>query len=113
MEGIPIGDGARDPASGRFRLGNAGGPGNPHAAQVARLRAAMLAAVTPDDVADLVRTLLELAKGGNVAAIRELLDRVLGKSEAIDLVVRVEALEGAREPIPHDADPRGELDRAG
>jgi hypothetical protein len=72
----------------------------------------MLAAVTPDDVADLVRTLLGLAKGGNVAAIREVLDRVLGKSESIDLLVRVEALEDTREPASGGDGLRPEFDRA-
>ncbi|MFN0012096.1 MAG: hypothetical protein ACKVS8_10685 [Phycisphaerales bacterium] len=79
--------------SGRFAPGNTGGPGNPHAASVARLRAAMLGAVEAGDVADVVKALVALAKGGNVAAAREVLDRTLGKAEALDLLARLEALE--------------------
>ena len=43
---------------GRFTKGNPGGPGNPMGKQVAALRAAMLAAVTPEDMLALVRTLV-------------------------------------------------------
>lgn len=64
---------------GRFAAGNAGGPGNPHAARVAQLRATLLAAVTDDDIRAIVATLVAQAKGGDLAAIRELLDRLLGK----------------------------------
>jgi hypothetical protein len=39
----------------------------------------MLEAVTDDDLRDIIRTLVEQAKGGNVPAAREVLDRLLGK----------------------------------
>jgi len=41
-------------AAGRFVEGNVGGPGNPHAKEVARLRSAMLNAVTVDDLRAIV-----------------------------------------------------------
>jgi len=66
---------------GRFIVGNKGGPGNPHAKQVALLRGALLSAVTPEDLHDVIRVLIEKALSGNVSAIKELLDRLYGKSK--------------------------------
>lgn len=65
---------------GRFAKGNPGGPGNPHAAQTARIRAAMLAAITPEDVQAIVRALIERARAGDVHAAREVFDRCVGKA---------------------------------
>ena len=70
--------------NGRFAAGNTLGRGNPHAAQVARLRSAMLSAVSEDDVTAVVGKLVELAKGGDVPAIKLLFDRVLGKVVAVE-----------------------------
>jgi hypothetical protein len=63
--------------------------------QVGRLRSAMLDAVTPDDMDAVLRKLVELAKAGNVPAMRELLDRTLGKPLEADLLERIEAVERA------------------
>ena len=79
---------------GRFTKGNPGGPGNPHAAQVAQLRSALLDAVTTEDVQAVARRMVEEAKAGNVQAGRELLDRVLGKahqSQSTDIAATVTA----------------------
>jgi len=76
-------NGDRD-ASGRFTAGNRGGPGNPHARRVAEFRSAMLAAVTPEDVKAIVRALVVAAIAGNVAAARELLERVCGRVPEVD-----------------------------
>ncbi len=70
--------------NGRFSVGNQLGRGNPHAAQVARLRSVMLAAVSEDDLRTVVATLVEKAKGGDVGAIKLLFDRTLGKVVAIE-----------------------------
>ena len=67
-------------ASGQFAKGNAGGPGNPHAKRVAELRAALLEAVTVEDIRAVVRSLVGQAREGDIPAARELLNRVLGKS---------------------------------
>jgi len=64
---------------GKFAVGNPGGPGNPHFRKVAKLRRAMFAAVTPDDIKAAVAKLVEKALEGDVVAIRELLDRCVGK----------------------------------
>lgn len=71
---------------GKFAAGNPGGPGNPHAGQVARLRAVMLEAVTPDEMRSVVGKLIELAKGGDLKAIDLLLTRTLGKADSGPLV---------------------------
>jgi len=68
--------------AGRFAAGNPGGPGNPHARRVATLRALLFEAVTDDDLRAVVGKLIEQAKGGDLAAIREPLDRTLGKAPA-------------------------------
>lgn len=78
---------------GRFATGNTGGPGNPHAAQVAKLRAALLESVTDEDVRGVVAALVKAAKGGNVSAARELLERLLGKPVEFDILERLDALE--------------------
>ena len=89
----PNGDNRRD-QQGRFAAGNPGGPGNPHAAQVGRLRSALLNAVTEEDMRAVVSTLVDQAKAGSVASARVLFDRVLGKPIEADLIARIEALEG-------------------
>jgi hypothetical protein len=84
---------------GRFAAGNSGGPGNPHAQHVGRLRSALLSAITPQDMEAIVARLVELAKAGEMPAIRELLDRVLGKPVEADLIERLEALEAVAKGI--------------
>jgi hypothetical protein len=94
----PSGDGGHDPVTGRFQPGNPGGRGNPFAKRVAALRSALLDAVTPEDIAAAVRALIDRAKAGDVAAIRELLDRCIGKPQETDLFERIEALEASLQP---------------
>jgi hypothetical protein len=91
MDRIPSTNG-RD-GGGRFAPGNAGGPGNPHAAKVARLRAALLDAVTPEHIERIAAALVREAEAGNVAAAREVLQRCLGEPSAIDTLARIEQLE--------------------
>lgn len=52
--------GNRD-AGGRFAKGNSGGPGNPYARRVARLRSLMLEAVSDDDLKAIVAALVQQA----------------------------------------------------
>ena len=86
-------DDNRDPHSGRFLRGCAGGPGNPFAKRVAALREALLAEVSPEDLRAIVRVLVDQAKAGDVAATREVLLRTLGRPVEADLLERLEALE--------------------
>src|SRR5687768_12574023 len=80
-------------AGGRFAKGNHGGPGNPHARRVARLRSALFKSVQPTDLRQVVAALLAQAKAGDVASIKELMQRLLGPPEAADLLERLDALK--------------------
>jgi len=86
------GNGDRGP-DGRFRPGNKAARGNPHAVAVARLRSALLSAVTVADITEIVRVLVARARQGDVVAIKELLNRVLGPPVEHDLIQRIERLE--------------------
>ena len=89
---VPNGDGARGP-DGRFGPGNRAARGNPHARRVARLRTALLRAVTPQDIKEVAVTLVAKAKDGDVAAVRELLQRLLGPPVGLDVLERLDAME--------------------
>ncbi len=64
---------------GHFRAGNRGGPGNPFARQIARLRQALLNAVSEADLLEVIEMLKRKAKEGDVAAARLLLSYTIGK----------------------------------
>src|ERR1700676_2485791 len=81
---------------GRFTKGNPGGHGNPFARQVAALRSALLAAVTPDDIAAVARALLTKAKEGDAPAARLLLAYSLGKPAPVPEPDRLDHDEWAR-----------------
>jgi len=85
----PNGSNGRDSA-GKFLPGNGGGPGNPHAGRVAKLRSALMKAVSEKDVRDVAKALVTAAKDGDVQAAKLLFDRVIGKF-ADDSPAEVEA----------------------
>jgi hypothetical protein len=64
---------------GQFAKGNPGGPGNPYARRTAALRSALLDAVTEADIRAVAKALVKRARDGEVPAVRELLDRLLGR----------------------------------
>lgn len=104
----PSANGQNDRASsGQFAAGNPGGPGNPHAAKVGKLRSALLAVVTADDVQAIVEKLVELAKSGNLAAAKLLIDRAVGKFA--DQVVLRKKLVPRTPPLAADSLPSGDL----
>lgn len=78
MSPSPTDDNGRQP-SGRFAAGNRHGRGNPMAQHVQRLRVELLEQVTPDDIAAIARKLIALAMSGDLGAIRELLNRTIGR----------------------------------
>lgn len=88
----PNGSNGRD-SSGRFTKGNAGGPGNPLGGQIARLRAALIAAVSEDDMRAVVSKLVEKAQACDTAAAKLLLERYLGRPIEHDIIERLEAME--------------------
>jgi hypothetical protein len=70
--------GGRD-TKGRFTKGNPGGPGNPFARHVAKLRSALVECVGEDDIRQMAKGLLVSAKLGHLPSIRILFMYVLGK----------------------------------
>ena len=84
--------------SGRFAKGNPGGPGNPYARRVAEIRSTLLSAVSDEDLRQIALSLVEKAKGGDVMAAREILDRMMGKAKTT-LAVESEAAEYTPEEI--------------
>jgi len=78
---------------GRFGEGNKFAKGNPHAKRVAELRAILLGAVKDEDFKAIAKMLVQLAKGGDLPATRELFQRTLGPAVELDLIDRLESLE--------------------
>src|SRR5204862_6929732 len=68
----------REP-NGRWAKGNPGGPGNPFARQVAKLRKVIINRLTEDDLLAITEALLAKAKEGSVGAAKLLLSYALGK----------------------------------
>ncbi len=69
-------------ANGQFGKHNKFAAGNPRNATSQQLRAILIKACTKEDMEEIARVLISEAKRGNLVAIRELLDRVLGKPQA-------------------------------
>lgn len=86
-------DGFKRDARGHFKKGNKGGPGNPLSGRVNRLRAALINAVTEEDIQEIIQKLVQLAKQGDIGAAKEVLLRVLGKPIEADLIERLEEIE--------------------
>ena len=61
--------------------------------QVQRLRAELVASVSPADMRTIVAALVGKAKRGDIAAAKLLLSYTLGKPVEADLLERIEALE--------------------
>ena len=80
--------------NGRFLPNNKAAKGNPHAKRVGQLRSVMLRTITVADMRAVVRKLVESAKGGDVAASKLLFDRCLGRPDALDVLLRLDELEG-------------------
>ena len=66
---------------GTFRNGNRGGPGNPFARRVAKLRQAMLEECAEEDLRAITRAMIELAKKGDKAAAKLVFQYTLGKPD--------------------------------
>ena len=80
MTPSPNGTNGRGPG-GRFGPGNRFGHGNPLGGRVARLRSALLGAVTEDDMRHLARSLVDRAKEGDAAAAKLVLAYCVGRPE--------------------------------
>jgi len=73
----PLGDGRDE--KGHFLKGNPGGPGNPNAKAVAAWRQTLLDAATPERMRAVMDRLFQAAEAGEAWAVREVLDRCLGR----------------------------------
>jgi hypothetical protein len=97
-------------ASGRFAKGNRGGPGNPHARQVAALRREFMKVYTPERINRLAEALYGLAVIGSLPAIRLAFEYTVGKPvKTVDPdVVEAEPAAPAEKPPapPSQADKR-------
>src|SRR5262249_29379362 len=67
---------------GRFLPGHPGGPGNPFAREVARMRKRILAKLTDEELDAITNKLIEQAKEGDVASAKLLFSYGLGKPTA-------------------------------
>src|ERR1700733_2808919 len=74
-----VSDNSQRDENGQFRKGNRGGPGNPFSRQIARLRQALLNAVSETDLLEIVDALKRKAKEGDVSAAKLLLSYSIGK----------------------------------
>jgi hypothetical protein len=86
-------------ARGQFTKGNKGGPGNPFAGSVAKLRKAALQIVTPEEIQGVFRILLLRAQGGHLPAIKLLLAYTIGQPAATVDPDEVDAEADAHEPV--------------
>lgn len=78
-------NGGRQP-NGHFGKGNRAARGNPVNRRMQELRRTVLDAEKPEDVADVFAKLRELAKEGDVAAIKLYLDTTIGRPpQALEL----------------------------
>jgi hypothetical protein len=72
---------------GQFTKGNPGGPGNPIHSRMAYFRATLLSTVTQEDVRAVALKLTACAKAGEPWAVKEFLDRVMGRApQTVELI---------------------------
>jgi len=85
----PTGRNGRD-RRGRFAAGNKAAKGNPHQQATQRFRATLMETVKPADLKAVVRQLVAKAKAGEPWAVKELLDRSVGRPVSADVVEQEE-----------------------
>lgn len=94
---VPVSGGksGRD-SRGKFLAGNRFSRGaTPLQAKQQKLRAALLSAVTPQDLREVIQALLAKARGGDVGAAQELLNRVIGRPTSAETNQKLAELERA------------------
>lgn len=100
-------DGDHDPETGRFAPGNRASKGNPISRRQRELAEAVKAAVSPDDLRAVFKSLVEAAKTGDVQAAGLLLMHAVGKPREVDPVVELTA----DVPLLTDSDSAAEIVR--
>ena len=81
----PLGTNGRE-NNGRFSPGNHLGCGNPLAGRASKIRAVLLEQLSKDKMVKIADRLIRMAERGNLASIRELLDRTMGKAVSFDVL---------------------------
>lgn len=72
----------KDPKTGKFLPGNKlGTGGDPWAAQKSKFRSVLANALTPQEMGKIAKALIRAAKRGESWAVKEVLDRMLGKPQ--------------------------------
>jgi hypothetical protein len=98
---------------GRFAAGNPGGPGNTSARRVAQLRRRLLSRITDEEMDAIFDKLIELAKDGDLTAIKLVLQYTVGKpgpASELDLPSLADPepqASGGRQPPEGRCSPRG------
>jgi hypothetical protein len=94
MSELPSTHGADGRAgNGRFASGNQFGGGNPLAGRAAKIRAVLLERLTPETAGRIADRLIAMAERGDLAAIKELLDRTAGRVISSEVGERLDAIE--------------------
>jgi hypothetical protein len=110
MEANPATDSNGRDTAGRFTTGNKLSKGNPQHRRMAEARRKLHAAVSDDDLAEIVRKLVEKAKAGEPWATRYLLDQLAGRAmESISIETdpgRDEAFEATKEAFAALPEPK-------
>ena len=65
--------------NGTFAKGNAGGPGNPQSKAVNKFRSMLIESTTVEEFQAVRNALVKAAKAGQPWAVKEYLDRIIGK----------------------------------
>jgi len=88
-------------ARGRFLPGNKAAKGHqhPHARRAVKLAEAFSSAVKAADIKAIAKKLVEMARNGDLQAIRELLDRTLGRPALAELAEDETEVKVIRWPI--------------
>jgi hypothetical protein len=94
------GAGAGRDGNGRSARGNGGGPGNPFARRVAQLRKMLLGCLGDDDLEQVARKLIDLARDGDLAAIKLLFQYTLGNPDLMPDPDQLEDPQPAPAPPP-------------
>ena len=79
--------------NGQFTRGNAGGPGNPFGRRLASMREAILRAVSDEDIGQIMTSMVNLAKEGNIQAAKLVLQYAVGKPAPVAQPDRVDEEE--------------------
>lgn len=86
-------------AKGRFLPGNKLGRGNPFNKKCGEFKTAFFAAIQTEDVTQVAKRLIRMAKKGDLDAIKEVLNRTLGK---VGEAVEIEGDGGESMAVPRD-----------